>query len=782
MAVLLAFAGILDAFDVTVRWNELLQRISGFGAGTACPTCAGGGAAFYDNDAMHIYSLSEPARTDLLDLLFDTTKGIGLSNFRMGESWMLEDPDGTWHWARGSGEQQEIWVAKEAQKRNPNIKFWSAPWTPPLWMKTVQTMGGGSLQTQYYQRYADYKSRLIRDMRDKEGINLVASSVQNEPHFNPNYGGCYYSGANLRDFVKNNLGPTFVRDGVAAKIMIAETNWNQPAWVDVSMADSIARDYVGIAGFHTYETDVLPYPKAAQYGKEVWMTEASGAPWGGIGDLTMTQAMPYVQQLHKCMSVARTNAWVYYEFAGGGNPPVRLNGGSYLVAKLLYCLGNYSKFVKLGWRMIGATNYAPDSLFVGTTAYRDSTSGKFAIIATNWDKIGPHDISFTLQGFRTAKVTPWLTDDNAHSISQQADIPVTGGLFTATLPALSITTFTGAAVPIAASDAEIDAFVASKSWTAPGSPVTLAWATKNASSASINNGVGAVAASGTAVVSPSSTTTYALTVQGPSGPVSRALTVLAQTPREPENPSPVVNGITYNYYEGTWQTIPDLTTLTPLRTGLSTNFFPRVAGYRPQQYAIRYEGYISVPSTGYYTFCTKSDFASKLYIGASLVVDNDKGFADERSGGMLLKAGMHAMTVDYHQTTAGTPALAVSWLAPELGLLKKPVPPANLYRLPTPARTSGWPKTAPAIQISLRNQVMMITVNAPRKGTIAVTVFDQSGRMVRRRAENNSAAGVIAIDISGHTGDGRPLAPGPYICIVRMPDHQVSKTIAVIDE
>ena len=227
IAAVLTFISSIHAFDATVRWNALQQHITGFGGGTACPDCAGGNASHYGNSGMDIYNMPEPSRTRVLDLLFDSTKGIGLNCFRFGESWLLEDQNGTWHWNQSVYDQGEIWVAKEAQKRG-KIVFWSAPWTPPLWMKTQQAMGGGELQTQYYQRYADYKSHLVRDMRDKEGITMMANSVQNEPQFgSASYGGCGWTGNQIRDFVKNNLGPTFKRDGLdkTTTIMIAESNY-----------------------------------------------------------------------------------------------------------------------------------------------------------------------------------------------------------------------------------------------------------------------------------------------------------------------------------------------------------------------------------------------------------------------------------------------------------------------------------------------------------------------------------------------------------------------------
>jgi YD repeat-containing protein len=60
-----------------------------------------------------------------------------------------------------------------------------------------------------------------------------------------------------------------------------------------------------------------------------------------------------------------------------------------------------------------------------------------------------------------------------------------------------------------------------------GGSSTLTWSSNNATSASIDNGIGAVtpASGGTVLVSPTTTTTYTLTLNGSGGPITRQVTV-----------------------------------------------------------------------------------------------------------------------------------------------------------------------------------------------------------------------------------------------------------------
>ncbi len=59
----------------------------------------------------------------------------------------------------------------------------------------------------------------------------------------------------------------------------------------------------------------------------------------------------------------------------------------------------------------------------------------------------------------------------------------------------------------------------------PGGSATLTWTTTNATSASIDNGVGTVAINGSKVVSPKIATTYTITVTGQGGTVRASVTV-----------------------------------------------------------------------------------------------------------------------------------------------------------------------------------------------------------------------------------------------------------------
>jgi len=82
------------------------------------------------------------------------------------------------------------------------------------------------------------------------------------------------------------------------------------------------------------------------------------------------------------------------------------------------------------------------------------------------------------------------------------------------------------------------------------------------------------------------------------------------------------------------------------------------------KFALRFTGTIHVAKPGKYTFFTKSDDGSRLYIGKKLVVNNDGLHGmQERKGAINLPAGPHPLVVTYFDNGGGD-GLGVSWKGP----------------------------------------------------------------------------------------------------------------------
>ncbi|MFN3404328.1 MAG: PA14 domain-containing protein [Cytophagaceae bacterium] len=156
--------------------------------------------------------------------------------------------------------------------------------------------------------------------------------------------------------------------------------------------------------------------------------------------------------------------------------------------------------------------------------------------------------------------------------------------------------------------------------------------------------------------------------------------------RNPDNPSNAVNGLEYSYYEGSWSNIPDFNSMSAANTGVVPTFIISERE-RDDHFGFMFSGYVDVALDGIYTFYTSSDEGSKLYIGTTLVVNNDGlHTVTEKSGTIGLKAGKHAIKVHYFEAT-GNETLVVKYSGP--GITKTEIPSYALYRVGAPMLCSS---------------------------------------------------------------------------------------------
>ncbi len=150
------------------------------------------------------------------------------------------------------------------------------------------------------------------------------------------------------------------------------------------------------------------------------------------------------------------------------------------------------------------------------------------------------------------------------------------------------------------------------------------------------------------------------------------------------------SSLKYAYYEGAFTSLPNFSTLTPIKTG-SISTFSLSFKQSSVNYAATFDGVINIPTTGSYTFYLASDDGSKLYIddvNNGVVVDND-GLHDnsvEKSGTKTLSAGIHKIRVTYFEASSPD-NLLVSYQGP--GINKQEIPASVLKADPVNATTTS---------------------------------------------------------------------------------------------
>lgn len=144
-------------------------------------------------------------------------------------------------------------------------------------------------------------------------------------------------------------------------------------------------------------------------------------------------------------------------------------------------------------------------------------------------------------------------------------------------------------------------------------------------------------------------------------------------------------GLSYEYYEGTWTTLPNFNGLTPKKTGTVLNFDNLSKRLRNNNFAFRFRGYINIDIIGDYTFFMKSDDGCMLLIDGNVVVNNSgKHPTIQKAGRVSLSPGLHKIEVKYFDNI-GPQFLNTWWRGP--GFAKQPIPDRVLSQ--NTSRTNG---------------------------------------------------------------------------------------------
>ncbi|MEO0333317.1 MAG: PA14 domain-containing protein, partial [Bacteroidota bacterium] len=133
------------------------------------------------------------------------------------------------------------------------------------------------------------------------------------------------------------------------------------------------------------------------------------------------------------------------------------------------------------------------------------------------------------------------------------------------------------------------------------------------------------------------------------------------------------NGLDYSYYEiNNLSRLPDFDSYTAKTTGNLDNVTLSVR-QRNDNFALQFEGFIDIPVAGEYTFYTRSDDGSKLYIDDEVVVNNDGLHGDQTRSGVKQfdAAGFYAIKIEFFEKGGGE-SLTVEYQGP--GISRQQIP------------------------------------------------------------------------------------------------------------
>ncbi|TXE08388.1 alpha-mannosidase [Gelidibacter salicanalis] len=137
------------------------------------------------------------------------------------------------------------------------------------------------------------------------------------------------------------------------------------------------------------------------------------------------------------------------------------------------------------------------------------------------------------------------------------------------------------------------------------------------------------------------------------------------------------NGTSYKYYEGVYKYVSDIEKSLLLDTGIMDE--PNIENAKQaDHFGYIFSGLINVPEDGVYTFQTRSDDGSVLFLHEEKIVDNDGSHsAIPAFGTIALKKGFHPYTLYYFEDYEGQ-HLSWSWITPSSTELV-PIPASVLF-------------------------------------------------------------------------------------------------------
>jgi glucosylceramidase len=260
-------------------------------------------------------------------------------------------------------------VLKKILAINPSIKILGSPWSPPAWMKTNDSTGGGHLKKEYYHTYSQYFIKYIKGMA-ANGIRIDAITIQNEPLNSNNNPSMIMEAPEQADFIKSNLGPDFEAAGIKTKIQLYDHNADRPDYPISIMNDPAAKKYVDGSAFHLYggKIEALSDVHKAHPDKNLYFTEEwVGAPGNLKEDMRFhVRDIVIGASRNWCRNVIEwnlaANSKQLPHTPGGCDQclgAVTIDGDKVTRNPAYYIIAHVAKFVRPGSKRI-ASNYLTD--------------------------------------------------------------------------------------------------------------------------------------------------------------------------------------------------------------------------------------------------------------------------------------------------------------------------------------------------------------------------------------------------------------------------------------
>lgn len=423
---------------------------------------------------------------------------------QIGSVWTRSEcfllPDGTYDWSKQKGQRRFLQLAKE-RGVDQYLGFVLSP--PVYWTQNGLATNTGrgatlNLQSDKYDEFSRFMADVTVGLNKKEGIKLNYICPFNEPDGHWNWVGPKQEGtpATNKEMARvvRDLGQEYKRRNIDTEILLSEsfdyncmfrthpnTERERGYQIQSFFTPDSSSTYVGnvpnvpamLVG-HSYwtNTPLSDLRKIRQdlgaelkkKGLKFWQTELcimandEEIGYGGGKDLTMKTALYVARIIHHDIVYADASAWQWWRSVGTGDykdgliyaePDQTLVDGSYTDSKLMWALGNYSRFIRPGATRLGVTAYDKngnnisdgdtDQLALMITAYENKDKTPVVVVINYSGE--ERDFNLDWNTNPPSEWTPYCTRDGK-GVNLQPEKKIRYGK-KMTIPAKSVVTFVG---------------------------------------------------------------------------------------------------------------------------------------------------------------------------------------------------------------------------------------------------------------------------------------------------------------------------------------------------
>ncbi len=462
-------AGQTAAVHINIDPEVTYQTIDNFGASDAW-------------SAQFVGNWPAEKKNTIADWLFssDTTaagqpKGIGLSlwryNIGAGSTEQGEGSGITDEWRRAAKWQNQsgqLWFLQAAKERRVK-QFLAFLNSPPVNLtingRAFADKGNCNIKPDNYDAFATYIADAMEGISKMAGIRFDVISPVNEPQWDwsdNKQEGCPYDNDQISGLTRS-LSKTLAARKLSTKIMVSEAGQldylyggkNKPARGQQITAffDNSSPDYLGnlsnvsrVISGHSYFT-TSPRTASIRTREEVaghiksfkglgfWQSEYcilgdnAGEINGNKRDYGMDAALYLARVIHDDLTVANASAWQYwlaispYDYKDGLiYIDKNKQDGQYHDSKMLWAMGNYSRFVRPGAKRISADVQGDSSLLV--SAYKN-TDQSISVVIVNSTHDDRH-ISLDRKKGQFRRLRSYVTsgEDNLHPLAVNNSIVI----------------------------------------------------------------------------------------------------------------------------------------------------------------------------------------------------------------------------------------------------------------------------------------------------------------------------------------------------------------------